>query len=103
MNVFAAMSQLVSMLKRLRRLQKATKTIKAIKATKATKAINAIKNTTKATKATNATEVHKSTEARQVGVYRAFCHLPWGPFCWPSPKQSCDVSKTINIITYTDV
>ena len=87
MNVFAAMSQLVSMLKRLRRLQKATKAIKAIKATKATKA----------------TEVHKSTEARQVGVYRAFCHLPWGPFCRPSPKQSCDVSKTINIITYTDV
>ena len=87
MNVFAAMSQLVSMLKRLRRLQKATKAIKAIKATKATKA----------------TEVQKSTEARQVGVYRAFCHLPWGPFCWPSPKQSCDVSKTINIITYTDV
>ena len=25
------------------------------------------------------------------------------PFCRPSPKQSCDVSKTINIITYTDV
>ena len=40
-----------------------------------------------------------SIEARQVGVYRAFCHLPWGPFCRPS----CDVSKTINIITYTDV
>ena len=29
-----------------------------------------------------------STEARQVSVYRAFCHLPWGPFCRPSPKQS---------------
>ena len=21
-----------------------------------------------------------STEARLVGLYRAFCHLPWGPF-----------------------
>ena len=47
MNVFADMSQLVSMLKRLRSLQKATKAIKAIKGTKATKA----------------TDVHKSTEA----------------------------------------
>ena len=25
------------------------------------------------------------------------------PFCRPSPRESCDVSKTINIITYTDV
>ena len=73
--------------------------LQLLQATKSIKAIKAIK----ATKATEAAEVHKSTEARQVRVYRAFCHLPWGPFCRPSPKQSCDVSKTINIITYTDV
>ena len=28
---------------------------------------------------------------------------PGALFCRPSPKQSCDVGKTINIITYTDV
>ena len=28
---------------------------------------------------------------------------PEALFCRPSPKQSCDVSKTINIITYKDV
>ena len=83
MNVFAAMSQLVSMLKRLPRLQKATKATKAIKATKATKA----------------TEVHKSTEAHQVGVLS----LALGPFLPAAPKKSCDVSSTIIIITYKDV
>ena len=28
---------------------------------------------------------------------------PAALFCRPSPRQSCDVRKTINIITYTDV
>ena len=40
--------------------------------------------------------------ARWASIER-FIACPGSLFCRPSPRQSCDVSKTINIITYTDV
>ena len=40
--------------------------------------------------------------ARWASIER-FVACPGSLFCRPSPRQSCDASKTINIITYTDV
>ena len=40
---------------------------------------------------------------RQSAVNDSSVAWPAALFCRPSPRQSCDVSKTINIITYEDV
>ena len=40
---------------------------------------------------------------RRTAVNDSSVACPGALFCRPSPKQSCDVSKTINVITYTDV
>ena len=40
---------------------------------------------------------------RRTAVNDSSVVCPGALFCRPSPRQSCDVSKTSNIITYTNV